>query len=109
MGDLLHSQKHAKICSTVVEPTSTFGLSKLVQLKTSIALQSSARPGPALTDSCRNSTERAPQCYEEKIFEDHSLEIIKNHDATETWAGNIWEKSWDALLAELEETGRKGK
>ena len=40
MGDLLHSQKHAKICSTVVEPTSTFGLSKLVQLKTSIALQS---------------------------------------------------------------------
>lgn len=38
-----------------------------------------------MTDSCKDSEERAPDCYEEKIFEDHSLEIIKNHDATETW------------------------
>jgi len=39
--------------------------------------------GASLTDSCKNSEERAPHCYEEKIFEDHSLEIIKNHDASD--------------------------
>jgi len=37
--------------------------------------------GPALTDECKNSEERAPYCYEEKIFEERTLEIIRNHDA----------------------------
>ena len=39
--------------------------------------------GAALTDSCKDSTERTPYCYEEKMFEEHSLQIINNHDTSD--------------------------
>lgn len=39
--------------------------------------------GPALTDACKSSNEPTPYCYEEKMFEDHSLEIIRNHDTSD--------------------------
>lgn len=39
--------------------------------------------GPELTDECKDSEEPTPGCYEEKIFEDRSLEIIRNHDASD--------------------------
>ena len=39
--------------------------------------------GPELTDSCENSLERTPSCYEEKIFEEHSLRIIAEHNASD--------------------------
>lgn len=39
--------------------------------------------GADLTDACKHSYEPTPSCYEEKMFEDHSLEIIKNHNASD--------------------------
>eukprot|EP00435_Cladocopium_sp_Y103_P046547 s1185_g13.t1 len=39
--------------------------------------------GAALTDACKSSDEPTPYCYEEKMFEDHSLEIIRNHDTSD--------------------------
>eukprot|EP00441_Pelagodinium_beii_P033851 CAMPEP_0197639640 /NCGR_PEP_ID=MMETSP1338-20131121/14202_1 /TAXON_ID=43686 ORGANISM="Pelagodinium beii, Strain RCC1491" /NCGR_SAMPLE_ID=MMETSP1338 /ASSEMBLY_ACC=CAM_ASM_000754 /LENGTH=679 /DNA_ID=CAMNT_0043212397 /DNA_START=62 /DNA_END=2101 /DNA_ORIENTATION=- len=39
--------------------------------------------GAALTDACKNSEERTPYCYEEKMFEERSLDIISNHNASD--------------------------
>ncbi|CAE7569458.1 Arsj [Symbiodinium sp. CCMP2592] len=39
--------------------------------------------GSELTDACKHSEERSPACYEEKMFEDYSLQVIKNHDASD--------------------------
>ena len=39
--------------------------------------------GPELTDACQTSLERTPPCYEEKIFEEHSLKIIAAHNASD--------------------------
>ena len=39
--------------------------------------------GSELTDVCKHSEERSPACYEEKMFEDYSLQVIKNHDASD--------------------------
>lgn len=39
--------------------------------------------GTDLTDACKNSEERTPSCYEEKMFEEKSLEIIRDHDTSD--------------------------
>eukprot|EP00928_Gymnodinium_smaydae_P005003 TRINITY_DN1171_c0_g4_i1.p1 TRINITY_DN1171_c0_g4~~TRINITY_DN1171_c0_g4_i1.p1 ORF type:complete len:696 (-),score=92.99 TRINITY_DN1171_c0_g4_i1:159-2246(-) len=39
--------------------------------------------GSDLTDACKESEEPTPSCYEEKMFEERSLEIIRNHDASD--------------------------
>ncbi|CAK9083026.1 Arylsulfatase B (ASB) (N-acetylgalactosamine-4-sulfatase) (G4S) [Durusdinium trenchii] len=39
--------------------------------------------GAALTDACKDSTEPTPYCYEEKMFEEHSLQIINNHNTSD--------------------------
>eukprot|EP00931_Biecheleriopsis_adriatica_P077520 TRINITY_DN51070_c0_g1_i1.p1 TRINITY_DN51070_c0_g1~~TRINITY_DN51070_c0_g1_i1.p1 ORF type:complete len:701 (-),score=165.81 TRINITY_DN51070_c0_g1_i1:69-2171(-) len=39
--------------------------------------------GASLTDGCKDSEERAPFCYEEKMFEEKSLQIIRDHNASD--------------------------
>eukprot|EP00413_Alexandrium_margalefii_P010937 CAMPEP_0204530748 /NCGR_PEP_ID=MMETSP0661-20131031/10787_1 /ASSEMBLY_ACC=CAM_ASM_000606 /TAXON_ID=109239 /ORGANISM="Alexandrium margalefi, Strain AMGDE01CS-322" /LENGTH=677 /DNA_ID=CAMNT_0051536853 /DNA_START=48 /DNA_END=2081 /DNA_ORIENTATION=+ len=39
--------------------------------------------GAKLTDACKDSEERTPDCYEEKMFEEKSLQIIRSHDASD--------------------------
>ena len=39
--------------------------------------------GADLTDACKSSMEKTPGCYEEKMFEQHSLEIIAAHNASD--------------------------
>ncbi|CAE7803063.1 Arsb [Symbiodinium sp. CCMP2592] len=36
-----------------------------------------------LTDACKDSEERTPFCYEEKMFEERSLQIIRDHNASD--------------------------
>merc|ERR1712048_526903 len=39
--------------------------------------------GPELTDKCKDSEDPTPYCYEEKMFEEQSLAIIREHDTSE--------------------------
>ena len=39
--------------------------------------------GADLTDACKDSEERTPSCYEEKMFEERSLQIIRDHNASD--------------------------
>mmetsp|Transcript_29342 Transcript_29342/g.68075 ORF Transcript_29342/g.68075 Transcript_29342/m.68075 type:complete len:689 (+) Transcript_29342:92-2158(+) len=39
--------------------------------------------GADLTDACKESEERTPSCYEEKMFEERSLHIIRGHNASD--------------------------
>ena len=39
--------------------------------------------GADLSDSCKDSEERTPSCYEEKMFEERSLQVIQDHNASD--------------------------